>query len=97
MCISTSLPLSVNSISPSTILALQAVSGVFQGLTSPKCVPRSFNVSKGAAYATANDVRPDAFIRRGADIGIQTREHGETLWNDTAQFLCDAVRLTFSH
>ena len=52
---------------------------------------RSFNVAKGAAYATANEMPPEDFIKRGAGIGVQTKENTDSIWFDKADFLCDAV------
>lgn len=49
---------------------------------------RSLNVAKGAAYANTNNMTVRGFLDRGAAIGIQVRQAGETVWDDRALILC---------
>ena len=65
------------------------------------CLFRSGKIARGAAYATANIVSNEGFLRRGAAFGLQMLERatkGERkynkIWNDTVDFLLDYVNLS---
>lgn len=58
----------------------------------PANLQRSNRIATGVAYATHNITTTEAFFERGAALGIQTRRgDSKLLWEDTADFLVDAV------